>query len=118
LEAELLGSPEFWNSHARKVLLLGQDWLYKDKLLTRSILIDNSIHDYLGPACVRVHIRASRNPSDGPVRFEASHYSEELVISENTVRQAFARATGKSERLGRLAKVAERFIVSAYLTIW
>jgi hypothetical protein len=28
------------------MLLFGQDRLYKDKLLTRSILIDDSIHDY------------------------------------------------------------------------
>jgi hypothetical protein len=76
-----LSSPEFWNSHARKMLPFGQDRLYKDKLSTRSILIDGSIHDYLGGACVRVHIRASGNYSHGSVRFEASHYSEELIIA-------------------------------------
>lgn len=67
---------------------------------------------------LRVHIRASGNYSHGAVRLEASHYNEELIIAKNTVRQAFARATGKSERLGRLAKVAERFIINLCLTIW
>lgn len=86
--------------------------------MTRSILIDDSIHDYLGGACVRVHIRASGNYSHGSVRFEASHYSEELTTAKNTVRQTFAKATSKSERLGLLAKMAERLIVSACLTIW
>jgi hypothetical protein len=100
----------------QKMLLFGQDRLYKDKLLTKSILIDDSTHDYLGDACVRVHIRASGNYSHGSVRFEASHFSEELIIAKNTIRQVFTRATGESERLGHLAKVAERFIVRACLT--
>jgi hypothetical protein len=46
LWAQRLSSPEFWNPHAQKMLLFDQDRLYKDKLLTRSILIDDSIHDY------------------------------------------------------------------------
>jgi hypothetical protein len=43
------------------MLLLGQDGLSKDKLLTGDILIDNTICNYLGGACVRVYIRSSDN---------------------------------------------------------
>jgi hypothetical protein len=50
---------------------------------------------------LRVHIRVSGNYSHEPVRLEASHYSEKLIIAKNTVRQAFARA---AERLAKVAK--------------
>jgi hypothetical protein len=90
---------------------------YKDKLLTRSILIDDSIHDIRTVHVLMVHIRASGNYSHGPTRLEVSYCNEELIIAKNTVRQVFAKATSKSDHLGRVAKVAKRLIVNSCLTI-
>ena len=94
--SDSLSSPEFRNSHTRKMLLFGQD-----KLLTRSILVDDSIQP-----CMCYGSYQSLQKLLPQTRPEVSHYSEELIIAKNIVRQAFARAT---ERLGRLAKMAKRW---------